>query len=55
MQITAQGLTIWGTALSKGDNYIKAVMANRIVITLVNLLSLDAAMTVLRLSLQQRL
>ena len=29
MQITAQGLTIWGTALSKDDNYIKAVMANK--------------------------
>ena len=64
MQITAQGLTIWGTALSKDDNYIKAVMANKAeevcniikkVITPFNLLSPDVAMTVLRFSLQQRL
>ena len=64
MQITAQGLTIWGTALSKDDNYIKAVMANKgeevcntikKVITPFNLLSPDVAMTVLRFSLQQRL
>jgi hypothetical protein len=61
--VTAQGLTIWGVALSKDDNYIKAAMAikaeevcNTInkVTNSFNLLSKDVTLAVLRLSLQPR-
>jgi hypothetical protein len=58
--VTAQGLAIWGVALSKDDNYIKAAMAIKAEEVYNNIkkvtnscspLRIDVTLAVLRLSL----
>ena len=62
-QITVEGLTIWGGAVSKDERYIKATLNEKAkeinseietVTTALNFLSKDCAMTAYRLSLTRR-